>query len=804
METRADEAGATAGYCGDDGRGGVTGAAAEPPRAGTVAQHALDASVARTAKIFRGTWTILTPLLAFPQAIVEDGFGTRQHLAVGTALVWGAAYVVLLRRGPLRRWVAVTDGALFASYLILAAYILPKGVALDSPNWIVGGTSVAIFVVSWVLPPLWTVTIAVVEAGAYSVGLTLSGHSVFADGHLLQAGIFVLQGLLAVTVIGMIRRGARQADATLDHVERARAELMVERSRLHGRRQFERELHDTVLSTLTVVARGTLSDRPDLVRARCERDLDLLDQLEQAPGTPGLFATIAWEAGCRAMSVRLNLPGDEPELPAEVIEAVAGAVRETLSNVERHAGVDSAELVASFVPGRLRITIRDEGRGFDPTSRSPGHTGIQRSVVERMVAVGGLGKVDSAPGAGTEVTISWCSEVDPAAPPVASAQARPQQTVAAAYRTGVAWALVLIALVWHLFCASQLIAARADYRPLWLEVAGWLGILLVVVGVAVRGPARPLPTRALIGVQLLLLVAAAASVFAVPADLRTGWANWVLGDVGWPLALVAIHRPVRDYLYWSVGVIAILIGGVLVGPGGYLAPVDWTATNLLCALVLQVGTVVAYGMVRHNGVLAEAAMEDAAEIRIARESLDAVSRDRERWHRDLGATLRPLVRGLASGALPPADPEIRGRCAIEASRLRAMLSELAEAGEHSVWRRALVTSLSAAAADRGATMEARIAPDFGAVPEPVRGELVAVVLAVLRMTSPGEVVVTFSGDELDAAATVLLPVRAERPAVREAIRTLLEKVRAVLPGGVTAEVEEPGSSTLWMEVRWIS
>ena len=800
MKNGTDQAGATAGHGGDDGRGGVNAAAAGPPPAGAVAQHALDASVARTAKIFRGTWTILTPLLAFPQAIVEDGFGTRQHLAVGTALAWGATYAILLRRGPLRRWIAATDGALFASYLILATYILPDGVALDSPNWIVGGTSVAIFVISWVLPPVWTVAIAVVEAFAYSVGLTLSGHSVFADGHLLQAGIFVLQGLLAVTVIGMIRRGARQADATLDHVERARAQLLVARSRLHGRRQFERELHDTVLSTLTVVARGTLSDRPDLVQARCARDLDLLDQLEQAVEKPGLFATIAWEAGCRAMVVRLNLPGDEPDLPAEVIEAVAGAVRETLSNVERHAGVDTAELVASFAPGWLRITVRDEGRGFDPTSRPPGHTGIQRSVVERMVAVGGAVKIDSAPGAGTEVTITWCTEVETAVP----APARPQETVAAAYRTGVAWALVLIALVWHLFCASQLIAARADYRPLWLEVAGWLGILLVVVGVAVRGPARRMPTRVLLGVQLLLLVAAAAAVFAVRGDLRTGWANWVLGDVGWPLALVTIHRPVREYLYWSVGVVAIMIAGVLAGPGRYLAAVDWTATNLLCALVLQVGTVVAYGMVRHNGQLAEAAMEDAAEIRIARESLDAVTRDRERWQRDLGATLRPLVRGLASGALQPADPEVRGRCAIEASRLRAMLSELAEAGEHSAWRRTLVTSLSAAAADRQATMEARIAPDFGAVPEPVRGELVAVVLAVLRMTSPGEVVVTFSGDASDASATVLLPVGAQRPAVRAAIRTLLEKVCAVLPGAVTAEVEEPGSSTLWMEVRWVS
>ena len=802
----------------DDGAGGAGGAKASGDERGAgkvaeqlpvsrVAQDALDASVARTALIFRGSWTIFIPLLAFPQAVTEGSFGTRQHLAVGTALAWGATYTFLLRRGPLRRWVALTDSAIFAAYMVLAIYILPKGVLIDGPNWIVGGTSVAIFVITWVLPPLWTVAVAVLEAVAFSVGLALAGSSVL-DGHYLQPGVFVLQGLLAVGVIGIIRRGARQADATLDHVERARAELLVERSRLNSRRQFERDLHDTVLSTLTVVARGSLEDRPDLVRTRCDRDLALLDQTDQVSETPGLFASIAWEAGCRAMSVRLNIPGDEPDLPSEVIEAVAGTVRETLSNVERHAGVDNAEVVASFSPGWLRISIRDNGRGFDPTAPPPGHTGIQRSMIERMTAVGGTVKIDSTPGGGTKVTIIWRSAV--AEPAVASAEVNrnltdgPPETVGAAYHSGIAWALVLIALVWHLFCASQLFAARAEYRPLWLEAAGWLTILLVVVGVAIRGPARPLPTGTRVVVQTLLLAATAAAVFSIPGHLRTDWANWVVGDVGWPLALMVIHRPVQDYLRWSLGVVVIVVGGVLADPGPYLAPVDKIAATLLSALVLQIGTVVAYGMVRRTGLLAEAAMANAAQLRIARKSLAAVARDRDRWQRELGASLRPLVRNLATGALHPAEPEVRGRCAIEASRLRAMLSELTEAGQHSAWRRDLVASLSGAAADRSATLEARIAPDFGEVPEPVRGELVAMVLAILRMTSPGDVVVTLSGDSSDASATVLLPVGAQRPAVRAAVRTLSEKVRAVIPGAVTADVEEPGSSNLWMEVRWVS
>jgi hypothetical protein len=303
---------------------------------------------------------------------------------------------------------------------------------------------------------------------------------------------------------------------------------------------------------------------------------------------------------------------------------------------------------------------------------------------------------------------------------------------------------------------------------------------------------------------LLLLAATAACVFAVPGPARNDWANWVIGDVGWPLALVLMNRPVREYLAWSAGVVALCLSGVLAAPGADLAPVDRMATNLLCALVLQVSTVVAYGLVRRNGQLAEQAMANAARIRIARESMLAVARDRERWQRELGASLRPLVRSLAGDALDPSHHDVRGRCAIEASRLRAMLSELSEAGQHSVWRRDVVASLSGAAADRSAMLEARIAPDFGEVPERVRGELVAVVLAILRLTSPGEVVVTLSGDAADASATVLLPVVEQPTAVRAAVRALLDKVRSAIPGAVTADLVEPDAGKLWMEVRWIS
>ncbi|GAA0254058.1 hypothetical protein GCM10009539_44070 [Cryptosporangium japonicum] len=766
---------------------------------GTVAQDALEGSAARIALIFRVAWSALTPALAYPQAVAAGGVGTWQHVAVVSTVVWGGAYAWFLRSGRLVPAVAVADSALFCVYLGFAHWILPAEYVGNPSTWIIGGASVAIFIASWSLAPVWTITLAVAQSAAFLVGVVAAGRPAV-GGHDSVVAIFVLQGFLAVVVMRLIRGGARRADATLDHVARARAELTIERSRLHSRRQFERNLHDTVLSTLTVVARGTLRTRLDLVRARCGRDVAILDRLDELPRSAGLFASIAWESGCRAMPVRLTLPEEEPALPPDVIEAVAGAVREALSNVERHARADGAEVSAAVADGGIRIVIRDDGQGFDPAATTTDQTGVRRSIHERMGTVGGRADVASAPGAGTTVTLSW----RPPEPGAAPTHPEPHEpSVAAGYRAGMGWALVVIAVVWHLYSSTSLITRPDAFDPFWLELTAWLAIGLVVLAVALRGPTRPLPVPVNLAAQLVVFAAAVAG-FAAMDGVDQIAANWITGDIGWPLALLALHRPVAEYLAWSAAVVALSVGVVLVETGPDTGAVTRIVTALLCALVLQLAAVVAFGLVRRNGALAEAGVREAGRIRETRDALVAVADDRRRWQRELGESLRPLVGALADGTLDPADPDVRARCAIEASRLRAMLSELTETGEHSMWRRDMVSSLSGAAADRSATIEARIAPDFGDVPEPVRAELVAAVLAILRLTSPGEAVVTLSGCVRDASATVLLPVASERPAVKEAMWTLLHRVRAAIPGTVSADVEEPGSSKFWVEVRWVS
>ncbi|MFJ9444351.1 sensor histidine kinase [Kitasatospora sp. NPDC101235] len=97
------------------------------------------------------------------------------------------------------------------------------------------------------------------------------------------------------------------------------------------------------------------------------------------------------------VDVRLDLR----ERPEEVIErAVYFCAAELLTNVAKHSGARSAELSVSAVDGRVRLTVRDDGRGGAAIGAGTGLAGL----AERLAAVDGTLRVDSPPGGPTEVS----------------------------------------------------------------------------------------------------------------------------------------------------------------------------------------------------------------------------------------------------------------------------------------------------------------------------------------------------------------------------------------------------------------
>jgi nitrate/nitrite-specific signal transduction histidine kinase len=95
--------------------------------------------------------------------------------------------------------------------------------------------------------------------------------------------------------------------------------------------------------------------------------------------------------------------GFSPEVDVQVLRII----QEALTNVRKHAKTSRAWVCLEQEDSRLRITIEDDGRGFDPARvewAGQRYFGLQ-IMRERAESVGGTLELDSRPGHGTRVTI---------------------------------------------------------------------------------------------------------------------------------------------------------------------------------------------------------------------------------------------------------------------------------------------------------------------------------------------------------------------------------------------------------------
>jgi signal transduction histidine kinase len=105
------------------------------------------------------------------------------------------------------------------------------------------------------------------------------------------------------------------------------------------------------------------------------------------------------------LECRLEVVNDLPPLTPEVRLGIYRIVQEALHNVLRHASADEATVRLESSGGLLRVTIRDNGTGFDPaTSVRPTSLGLL-SMRERAAAIGATFTILSRPGGGTAIII---------------------------------------------------------------------------------------------------------------------------------------------------------------------------------------------------------------------------------------------------------------------------------------------------------------------------------------------------------------------------------------------------------------
>lgn len=93
--------------------------------------------------------------------------------------------------------------------------------------------------------------------------------------------------------------------------------------------------------------------------------------------------------------------------PRETTEQILNVARETLENACRHAQAQSICVQLGRQNGNGRLTVTDDGRGFDPAAQAlqaNGHFGL-RVMRARAAHIGGELLLESTPGAGTRVTL---------------------------------------------------------------------------------------------------------------------------------------------------------------------------------------------------------------------------------------------------------------------------------------------------------------------------------------------------------------------------------------------------------------
>ena len=216
--------------------------------------------------------------------------------------------------------------------------------------------------------------------------------------------------------------------------ERLEREKAVERERA----RIAKDIHDDLGASLTRITLLSESERNDIqVPPKLAADLDEIRSTARELTTA--MAEVVWAVNPQhdtldslitylekfgqeylrsaGISCHLEVPLESPSLAltSEVRHHLFLAFKEVIHNVVKHAAASKVRIVASLEPGWFRLSIEDNGRGFQLSSDGPppatgssvpgsGHGLL--NMRQRLAATGGQAIIQSVPGKGTRIQFS--------------------------------------------------------------------------------------------------------------------------------------------------------------------------------------------------------------------------------------------------------------------------------------------------------------------------------------------------------------------------------------------------------------
>jgi signal transduction histidine kinase/ligand-binding sensor domain-containing protein len=199
----------------------------------------------------------------------------------------------------------------------------------------------------------------------------------------------------------------------------------AERIRIAG------ELHDTLLQGFTGITlhlhnvQGMLSSRPaqaatTLSRVLAQADAAIRDarcvvsdmrthELDESDLPSALTAAARYAVADTAIEMRISIVGEPRRLGRSIELAVFRIAREAILNAVKHADPRHVEVVLSYEPRDLRLSVCDDGCGFSSSDADAapngGHWGIV-GMRERATSLRGALEIAGTPTGGTIVSLS--------------------------------------------------------------------------------------------------------------------------------------------------------------------------------------------------------------------------------------------------------------------------------------------------------------------------------------------------------------------------------------------------------------
>ena len=212
-----------------------------------------------------------------------------------------------------------------------------------------------------------------------------------------------------------------------DDLEDRDREAREYESRLREERnRIARELHDSVSQLLfsavlnSEAASALVESDPELSKARIEtarvsaseaqqQMRDLLTELRLSPLLGGLTSALNMLTTKFSKRERIETSfsvDGERQLAPSIERELFRIAQEALNNVAKHSRATSAVVELVFSSDLVRLSVEDNGVGFDPSHPKSGEPGLGLThMQERAEGLGGKLAIESAPGKGAKIMV---------------------------------------------------------------------------------------------------------------------------------------------------------------------------------------------------------------------------------------------------------------------------------------------------------------------------------------------------------------------------------------------------------------